>query len=153
MNPFIVGLACGLAVALIAIAVMMFRTSDAKKKAKEEVERYKKLLADKMEVEAEGIRKLKEENEKLKEANKNLEISLRTLSEKTDKRDLQRLQVMQKAADRLTVEAPGFAQAWQEALRKSEEESERIFSGIAPFFRKISPFKGSAKLIDDDREE
>ena len=153
MNPFIVGLACGLAVAVIAIASMMYRTSDAKKKAKEEVEKYRKLLADKMEVEADGIRRLKEENEKLKEQNKNLEVSLRVMSEKSDKKDLLRLQVMQRAAERLTVEAPGFAQAWQEALQRSEEESERVFSGLAPFFRKLPHFRGGQKLVDDGGEE
>ena len=99
MDSFVVGLACGLAVAVIVSAIMMFKVSDEKKKAKEEIEKYKKLLADKMEVEAEGIRKLKDENEKLKEANKNLEVEIRVLSEKSDKRDSRTLQIVRRALE------------------------------------------------------
>ncbi len=150
MDSFVVGLACGLAVAVIVSAIMMFKVSDEKKKAKEEIEKYKKLLADKMEVEAEGIRKLKDENEKLKEANKNLEVEIRVLSEKSDKRDSRTLQIVRRALESLMTENPEFAQVWQDAYRKSEEAASGGFwTRFIPQRKKIAEAE-SQRIPDDE---
>ncbi len=62
-----------------------------------------------------------------------------------------RLQVYQQAADRLTINAPGFGAAWQAALKDSEAEFEKSFYGVQPFIKKVIPLKNSdAKMIDRD---
>jgi hypothetical protein len=51
--------------------------------------------------------------------------------------------VYQQAADRLTINSPGFGAAWQAALKESEDEFEKTFYGIQPFIRRVIPLKSS----------
>ena len=66
MNDFVVGLIVGLAVAVVLSVALLSKSSAQKKAAKEEVEKYRRMLQDRMELESEGLNKLKEENAELK---------------------------------------------------------------------------------------
>ncbi len=154
MQEFLIGLACGIAVAIIAAVYFSARLSREKKAAKAEIEKYKNMLTDRMELEAEGVRKTKEENEKLRKENENLRVSLMAMREKPGRKELQRLQVMQTAAERLTLNSPGFAPVWQAALQESEEEFRKMYSGVIPFMKKHVPLRNSdAQLIEDSSDE
>ena len=153
MNDFFVGLVLGLATTLVVMIVLLSKNSSAKKESAKEVERLKKMLTDRMELEAEGLNKLKAENEELKKQNENLRISLQAMSQKPGRRELQRLQVFQTAADRLSLNSPGFAPVWHAALKESEEEFKKTFLGLNPFMKKPIPVKASdASLITSDEE-
>ena len=103
-----------------------------------------------MEIESEGIEKLKKNNEELKTQNENLRISLQTMSQKPGRKEMERLQVYQKAVDRLTINSPGFGPAWQAALKESEEEFSKTYSGVLPFIRRVIPGKTNAQLMDSE---
>ena len=60
MEMFIYGLCIGLVVAAIIAVVSVSRVSKAKAEGKAEAERYKRMLADRMELEAEGLKKVKD---------------------------------------------------------------------------------------------
>jgi hypothetical protein len=62
-----------------------------------------------MDIEAEGLSKLKAENESLKKANENLRITVNTYSQKPGRKEISRLQVYQLAVDRLTINSPASA--------------------------------------------
>jgi hypothetical protein len=79
----------------------------------------------------------------LKMQNENLRISLRTYAQKPGRKEIARLQVYQQAADRLTINSPGFGAAWQAALKESEDEFEKTFYGVQPFIRRVIPLKNS----------
>ncbi|MCR5732098.1 MAG: hypothetical protein K6G51_04085 [Sphaerochaetaceae bacterium] len=149
MKEMIYGFLAGAAVAVIVFIVMKVQALHAASTYKKEIEKYKKMLADKMEIEQDGITKLKEENEKLKNENNNLKISVQTWSQKPGRKEIQRLQVYQTAADRLTINAPGFGPAWQTALKESEKEFEQTFLGVQPFLKKLIPTKTDASVIKE----
>lgn len=154
MSEFFVGLIVGLAVSLVVLVVLLSKNSAQKKENKAEIARLKQMLTDRMELESEGIAKLKSENEELKKMNENLRISLHAFREKPGRRELQRLQIYQTAADRLSLNSPGFAPVWHAALKESEEEFKKTFLGLMPFMKKPVSLKATdANLITDESEE
>ncbi len=148
MEMFIYGLCIGLAIAAVTAVVSAVRVSRVRDEKEKEVQKYRTMLTDRMEVESDGIRKVREENEELKKANENLRISLLALRDKPGRKELQRLQVLQKAADRLTLNSPGFGPVWQAALKESEEEFQKVYSGFLPFIKRHIPKPTNAEVID-----
>ena len=145
---FASGLGCG----LIVYIVMAIKRRAVKNATMAEVTKYKNMLSDRMELESEGLNKLKKENEELKKQNENLRSSITILSQKPGRRELQRLQTYQTAVDRLTINSPGFGPAWQAALQESEAEMQKMLTGVIPFLRKHIPSKTDAQLLDDDNQ-
>lgn len=150
MDKLLIGLGIGLLVAIIVYIWQSISKKDIEKASKDEIARLKGLLADRMDIESAGLTKLKAENEELKKANENLRVTNATLAQKPGRAEVQRLQIYQKAVDRLIINSPGFGAAWQSALKESEDEFEQIYSGIQPFWKKILPGRTNAKLIDKD---
>lgn len=150
MDKLLIGLGIGLLVAIIVYIWQCISKKDIEKASKDEIARLKGLLADRMDIESAGLTKLKAENEDLKKANENLRVTNATLAQKPGRAEVQRLQIYQKAVDRLIINSPGFGAAWQSALKESEDEFEQIYSGIQPFWKKILPGRTNAKLIDKD---
>jgi hypothetical protein len=107
--------------------------------------RYKKLLGDKMELEADQYRKLKEERERLGQENENLRIKVGT-GKDNPVRDLEReLEIFARAEKRMMIQAPGFAGAWESAKAAAHDElvqEERGKSLPKKIFRKF--FRGDA---------
>ena len=137
---------------VLAVALLS-KGASAKKAAKAEVEKYKRMLQDRMELESDGLTKLKGEVEELKKQNENLRISLNTMSQKPGRKEMQRLDVYQTAAERLSINSPGFAPVWQAALKESEAEFRKTFLGLNPYLRKhISTKTSDAVLIENDDE-
>lgn len=143
----------GLAVAVVLAVALLSKAASVKKQAKAEVEKYKRMLQDRMELESDGLTKLKGEVEELKKQNENLRISLNTMSQKPGRKEMQRLDVYQTAAERLSINSPGFAPVWQAALKESEAEFRKTFLGLNPYLRKhISTKTSDAVLIENDDE-
>ena len=115
MDKFLIGLGSGLLLALIVFMIMEIKLRSVKSTAKADNDKLKSMLTDRMEIESEGITRLKSENEKLKKENENLRISIQTYAQKPGRKELQRLQVYQTAVDRLIINSPGFGAAWQAA--------------------------------------
>ena len=101
-----------------------------------------------MELESDGLRKVKDENEELRKANENLRVSLMAMRDKPGRKEVQKLQIMQKAVDRLMLNSPGFATAWQVAMHDSEEEFQKMYSGLVPFIKRHIAGKSEAQLVD-----
>jgi hypothetical protein len=105
------------------------------------------MLTDRMDLESEGLAKLKEQNEELKKQNENLRISLSTYSQKPGRKEVARLQIYQLAVDRLTINSPGFGAAWQAALKESENEFQKTYVGVQPFIKRLIPIKTDATVL------
>jgi len=143
------GLGAGLVLALIIYVVMKIKCNSIKVAGEKEAKRLKSMITDRMDLESEGLGKLKKENEELKKQNENLRITVQTYAQKPGRKELQRLTVYQTAADRLTINSPGFGAAWQAALKEGEEEFERTYIGVTPFIRKLIPIKTDATVIKE----
>ncbi|MBQ0071932.1 MAG: hypothetical protein KBS81_08815 [Spirochaetales bacterium] len=147
-HDFFIGLGVGAGVAALIWIIYMIRLHMAVKKGEFEVRKVKDMLASRMELESEGMSKMKKELEELKTLNENLRISLQTMSQKPGKKEIERLQVYQKAVDRLTINSPGFGPAWQAALKESEDEFAKTYTGVLPFVRRVIPGRTNAQLMD-----
>ena len=148
MQEFLIGLGIGLVVAAIASLYLSTRIGRVRKEKEEEIARFKDMLSARMELESEGLKKVREENEELKKANENLRVSLMAMREKPGRKEAQKLQIMQKAVDRLMLNSPGFATAWQVEMHDSEEEFQKMYSGIVPFIKRHIPGRSEAQLVD-----
>ena len=154
MKEFFIGLGIGLVAALIILIWQSIKRSTNEKLHKAEVSRLKDMLADRMDVEAEGLKKLKDEVEGLRKANENLRITNANLMQKPGRAEVSRLHIYQQAVDRLVISSPGFGAAWQTALKESEEEFTKTMSGATPFWKRIIPGgkATSTKLIETNAE-
>ncbi len=151
MQNILIGVAIGFTPMLVLLIIQLTKTSQKQKENALQVSKLKGMLTDRMDLESDGLSRLKEEINELKTQNENLRISLRTYSQKPGRKEMARLQVYQQAADRLTINAPGFGGAWQAALKDSETEFEKSFYGVQPFVKKVIPLKNSdARMIDRD---
>jgi len=140
MELFLIGLGIGLFFFMISV----ISNIRLKKRHKKEILRIKNMVTQKMDIEYDSIASQREEIERLKKQNENLRISVRTLSQKPNRKEVARLQIYQRAIEIMSMKAPGFAPAWQTAVKESEEEFDRIFLGFDPFVRKVVP----SKLLD-----
>ena len=145
-KSLLIGLGIGLVISLIVYIWQRIGRSDSEKKSKTEIARLKNMLADRMDIESEGFKKIKAENDELKKANENLRITNAALSQKPGRAEVQRLQIYQQAVDRLVINSPGFGAAWQSALKESEEEFAKTYTGTQAFWKKILPGKTNAML-------
>lgn len=153
MENVLYGLCGGLVVAVVIFIVMSIRMRALKAACDKESARLKQMLTDRMELESEGLGKLKKENEELKKANENLRISIQTYAQKPGRKELQRLTVYQTAVDRLILNSPGFGAAWQAALKESEAEFEKTYVGVQAFIRKMIPTRTDAQVIGEIEAE
>ena len=150
MKEALIGLGVGLVIAIIVYIWQKVGKNDIEKKNKQEIARLKNLLADRMDIESEGVTKLRKENAELKKANENLRITNANLAQKPGRAEVQRLHIYQQAVDRLVINSPGFGAAWQSALKESEEEFAKTYTGTQAFWKKVLPGKTNAKLISSN---
>lgn len=154
MENILIGFAIGFVPMLVFSIVQYSKHVNKIKEHKQEIARLKAMLSDRMDLESEGLNRLKQELADLKQQNENLRISLRTYAQKPGRKEIARLHIYQQAADRLTVNSPGFGAAWQSALKESEEEFEKTFYGVKPFIRKVIPLKSpDVKALKPGSEE
>lgn len=91
-------------------------------KTKREFSRYRKMLSDKMEIEADTYRKTKEEKERLAQENENLRVKVGS-GGNNPVRDLEReLEIYARAEKSMIISAPGFGAAWESAKAVAHDE-------------------------------
>lgn len=140
MELFLIGLGIG----LLLFIISLINNARLKSKHKKEIQKIKHIVTQKMDLESDSLTQLKSEIKSLREQNENLRVSLRSMSQKTTKKEMTRLQIYERGIEIMYLKAPGFAPAWQTALKESEEEFDKVFFGFKPFMRRSSP----AKIID-----
>jgi len=89
---------------------------------KGELARFRRHLSDKLEIEAETMKKIKAEQETLRKENEGLRVKVNALNEIPDRKLQRDLEVYARAEKRMLINAPGFAPAWETA--KSDAHSE-----------------------------
>ncbi len=120
-SPFAWGLTVGLAFFVYAL----FRSSATKR----ELKRYKRMLSDKLEVEAELMQRLKAEKRELEQENENLRVEVSILSEKPDAKFEKELEILLRAEKSMILNAPGFPAAWEMAKANAAEEIANELAG------------------------
>lgn len=132
-HPFTWGLLAGLGFAAWAF----FSGWSAKRALRREVRRLEEHCRTAAELNAKGTQSLQAEAAQLREANRNLEITVAELKNKPDRAELQKLYVLDRAAALMAGRAPGFAPAWQAALQEAQAELDKTSTGLLPWIRRI----------------
>jgi hypothetical protein len=113
-NPFSWGLCLGL--------LFFFMSAWAHFKTKRELRRYKKMLSDKLELEARQYEVVRKEKESVTKENEHLRVRIQQLMEKPDQKIARDLETLTRAEKRMVLQAPGFAAAWESAKAQASEE-------------------------------
>lgn len=131
-SPFAWGLAVGLGFFIYALFLLAG--------VKRELRRYKHMLSDKLEVEAEMLQRLKQEKNEIAQENENLRREISILSMEPDAKVEKELEILVRAEKSMIMSAPGFPVAWEMAKTNAANEIADELAGKSVskrIFRKI----------------
>lgn len=92
-----------------------------------------------LKINAKGNDLLQTQLDELKEQNETLRVNLNAIQQKPGKVELRRLEIMETAISVLREQAPGFAPAWEKALREAEDDQVAAEGGLKKLMRKVVP--------------
>ena len=113
-------------------------------KLKLEHNRYKRMLSDKLEIEASTMSKMKQELEATKKESENLRIKVQSTADNGDGKLNRDLEIFARAEKKMMVAAPGFAGPWEQAKQAAFQELADEESGKAQPKRFFQRFFGGA---------
>lgn len=149
-SPFVWGLLLGLLVA----GFIWKAGYTARRHALGEIKRLQTEMRDlqghlntQLKINASGNESLSAELESLRAQNENLRVNLASLQQKPGKAELRQLQVHDAAVRTLREQAPGFAPAWEKAVRQAETELEAADKGLMKLVRRVIPSLGNAGSV------
>lgn len=148
-HPFVWGLALGL-----LIAFFLWKSGfTARRGAAREIQRLQAEIKDlqshlstQLKINASGNDALQQELESLRRQNENLRIHSASLQQKPGRAEQRLLHVYEIAIRAMREQAPGFAPAWEKALRQGEAELDAAESGLKKLVRRIVPGIGSSPV-------
>ena len=144
-HPFVWGLLLG----LLIVAFVLKSSIASKMQLRREIRRIEadkrelqSHLNTQMKITATGSDALTKEVETLKTQNENLRVNLAAMQNKPDKSELRQFRMQEMAISTMREQAPGFAGAWEKAMRQAESEMESAESGFSKLVRKVVPSLG-----------
>lgn len=141
-NPFTWGLLLGLLVAaFIWKSGFSARRNVARelKRVEGELKNLQSHLNTQLKITASGNESLQAELETLRKHNETLRVNNSALQQKPGRAEQRLLQVHEFAIRRMREQAPGFAPAWEQALRQGEQEVDAAESGLVKLVRRVIP--------------
>ena len=145
-DPFTLGLLLGLAVAAVAWKSGFStrrRLARDIRKLENDMRELQGHLNTQLKINAHGNDTLQRELEELRRQNENLRVSVATLQSKPGKAELRHFQVTESAVRMMREQAPGFAPAWEKAMRQAEFDLEAGESGLKKLVRRVIPGIGN----------
>lgn len=98
---------------------------------KGELSRFRRHLSDKLEIEADTMKKLKAEQETFRKENESLRVKVNALNELPDRKFQRDLEIYARAEKRMLLNVPGFAPAWETAKTEAHNELSEEEAGKA----------------------
>lgn len=146
-NPFVLGLLLGL-----LLAGFIWKSGyTARRHAAAELKRVQTDLRElqghlntQLKINASGNESLNAELETLRRQNETLRVNLAALHQKPGRAEQRLLQIHESAVRTMREQAPGFAPAWEKALRQAEGELEAADSGLRRLVRRVIPSLGNS---------
>jgi hypothetical protein len=145
-QPFVWGLLLGLLVAFFTWkSAFSNQRRDAReiKRLEAAIKELQGHLNTQLKINATGNETLLSELETLRTQNENLRVANSALQAKPGRAELRLLQVYEIAISSMREQAPGFAAAWEKALRHGEAELEAADSGLKKLVRRVIPGFGT----------
>lgn len=134
LNQILIGIGCILILGWLIPSPFSWFTY---RKLQEENRALRDHLHLRMQIDAEGTRQLKQENDNLKQTNSNLRVTNDTLRNKPGRAELRLLHVYDEAINIMLARAPGFAPTWQTVLQEVDDEMKQAEQGVRGFVRKV----------------
>lgn len=144
-HPFTWGLLLGLLIAaFIWKSGYAARRNLARdlKRVEGELKNLQSHLNTQLKITASGNENLQAELESLRKQNETLRVNQAALQQKPGRAELRLLQVQEIAIRTMREQAPGFASAWEKALRQGEAEVDSAESGFKKLARRVIPGLG-----------
>ena len=146
-HPFTWGLGLG----LLIVAFVLKNAFSTKtqlnreiKRLKDEHDQLQKHLNTHLKITASGNDRLEKDLSSLKEQNENLRVNIAALQQRPGRAEARQLQILETAVARMREQAPGFAQAWELAVRQATADQDAAESGFTKLIRKVLPSSPSA---------
>ncbi|MBC8126664.1 MAG: hypothetical protein H8M99_05905 [Gloeobacteraceae cyanobacterium ES-bin-144] len=146
-NPFTWGLLLGLLIAaFLWKSGFSARRSLARelKRVEGEMKNLQSHLNTQLKITASGNETLQAELESLRKQNETLRVNNAALQQKPGRAEQRLLQIHEIAIRTMREQAPGFAPAWEKALRQGEAEVDATESGLKKLVRRVIPGLGNA---------
>ena len=141
-QPFTWGLLLG----LFLVIVTWWSNFQTKCLFKKEIKRLKDENKDlqshlntQLKINAAGNNKLETQLKETQDELTKVKNELHLLCQKPGRAELLQLQVMEAAVSQMSEQAPGFAQAWEKAVREAQAQHEALEGGLKKFMRKVCP--------------
>jgi hypothetical protein len=146
-HPFTWGLLLGLLIAAFAWkSGFTARRNIARdlKRVEDELKNLQNHLNTQLKINASGNGSLQTELETLRKQNETLRVNHAALQQKPGRAEQRQLQVQEIAIRAMREQAPGFAPAWEKAIRQGEVEVDTAESGLVKLVRRVIPSLGNA---------
>jgi hypothetical protein len=147
-QPFTWGLLLGLLVA----AFIWKAGFTARRTLQREIRRIEGEMRDlqthlntQLKINASGNEALQTELASLRQQNETLRVNNAALQQKPGRAEQRQLQVYEIAIRSMREQAPGFAPAWEKALRQGEAEVDAAESGLKKLVRRVIPSLGNSQ--------
>jgi len=151
-TPFVWGLLLGLLITFFVWKAGFTARRNLKKEIQRVEHESKELqghLNTHLKVQAEGTGNLQEKIDGLREQNEVLRVNIANLQQKPGKAELRHLHIVESAVGLMREQAPGFAQAWEKALRQAETDHADAEGGLKRLVRKVLPAIGTSSTVHD----
>ncbi|MEP4076630.1 hypothetical protein [Haloferula sp.] len=159
-HHFVWGLLLGLLLAFFAWKSGLsnkLRLSRDVRRLENELRELQGHLNTQLKINSQGNQTLQDELDELRQQNENLRVSLAGLQTKPGRAEARQYQVTENAVRLMREQAPGFAPAWEKAVRQAELEVEAGESGLKKLVRKVMPGigmgSGSGSSHTEESEE
>ena len=161
-NPFTWGLLLGLLIAaFLWKSGFSARRNVARdlKRVEGELKNLQSHLNTQLKINASGNESLQAELDSLRQQNETLRGNITLLQHKPGAAEQRLLRVHEIAVRTMREQAPGFAPAWEKALRQGEDDADAAESGLKKLVRRVIPGLGnssSAKpplIVTDDKAD
>lgn len=147
-QPFVLGLIVGLLPTALAWKSALSARLLAKKerqKHEKEIGELKGHLQTQLKINSSGNDSLHKELEQLRSQNEILRINLAAAQQKPGRAEMRHLQITETAVRTMREQAPGFAPAWEKAMRDAEQIAEQQDNGLVKIMRRMIPSLGMGK--------
>jgi hypothetical protein len=115
------------------------------KRIESEMKDLQNHLNTQLKINASGNETLQAELKTLKQQNETLRVNIAALQQKPGRAEHRQLQIYEIAIRTMREQAPGFAPAWEKALRQGESEVESADSGLVKLVRRVIPGLGNSQ--------
>jgi hypothetical protein len=109
------------------------------KRVEGELKNLQTHLNTQLKITASGNESLQAELESLRKQNEVMRVNQASLQQKPGRAELRQLHVQEIAIRTMREQAPGFAPAWEKAIRQAEQEVDAAESGLVKLVRRVIP--------------